>query len=227
MAETAPTITAVDYFAAGANFHEQNSNTEETKTFATVIGAYGDYACSQEYDAGDSYMSEYKYCNGTPDIDSDLSTLISKFGEVADSKCPTEMRIHFEAGESATATIDGHQHDVNPHTALDYFDCSGIIPGSSGIGVPTLITVAGTVSPVSADVTISANHIDKPGADGGHFHGQNVGPCRVSISVQYEGQVSGVTAGNWLNIVIAKSDDNQDTPTSTVTAEQFVDRVAP
>jgi hypothetical protein len=224
MSETAPTITAQNYFGAGANFHAQNSNTEETKQFATVIDASGDYACSQEFNDGDSYMSEYKYCNATPDIDIDLSTLISKFGEVADSKCPTEMRVHFEAGESATVTIDGHQHDANPHTELDNFDCSGIIPASSGVGVPTLITVAGTVSPVSADLTINANHVDKVGADGAHFHGQNIGPCRVSLSVQYEGHVSGTTAGNWLNIIVTKSDDNQDTPTSTVTCEQFVDR---
>jgi len=224
MAEAAPTITAQNYFGAGANFHAQNSSTEETKIFVPVIGADGDYACSNEFNDGDSYMSEYKYCNATPDIDSDLSTLISQFGEVADSKCPTEMRIHFEAGEAATVTIDGHQHDINPHTALDKFDCSGIIPASSGVGVPTLITVAGTASPVSADLAINANHVDKIGADGEHFHGQNIGPCRVSLSVQYEGQISGATAGNWLNIVIAKSDDNQDTPTSSLTAEQFVDR---
>jgi len=228
MAESPPTITAVDYFNAGANFHVQNSNTEETKTFSPVIGAAGDYACSQEFDDGDSYMSEYKYCSDTPDIDTDLSTLITAFGQfkTGTTGSPTEMRIHFEAGEPATVTIDGHQHDANAHAndALDEFDCSSIIPASSGIGVPTLITVTGTVSPVSADVTINANHIDKVGADGTHFHGQNIGPCRVSISVQYEGQVSGTTAGNWLNIIVAKSDDNQDTPTSTVTAEQFVDR---
>ena len=221
MAETAPTILAVDYFAAAAAFHAQNSSTEEVKTFNTVIEATGDYGCSQEFDDGDSYMSEYMYCGS--DIDTDLVTLISQFGEVADAKVPTEMRIHFEAGIAPTVTIDGHQHDTNPHTALDNFDCSGIIP-AIGVGVPDLITVAGTVSAVSADLTISANHVDKPGATGAHFHGQNVGPCRVSISVQYEGQVSGTTAGNWLNIIVGKGDDNQDTPTSSVTAEQFVDR---
>jgi len=222
--EAAPTITAVDYFAAGEEFHVQNSSTEETKQFVPVIGATGDYACSQAFDDGDTFMSEYKYCNAVPDIDTDLDVLLSQFGEVADSKCPTEIRIHFEAGEAATVTIDGHQHDTNPHTALDNFDCSGIIPASSGVGVPTLITVAGTVSPVSADLTINANHQDKIGANGAHFHGQNVGPCKVTLSVQYEGQVTGATAGDWLNIIISKSDDNQDLPTSTVTAEQHVAR---
>lgn len=226
MPETPPTITAQDYFAAPAAFHAQNSNTEETKSQAVVVAANGDYACSREFDDGDAYMSEYKYCNAVPDIDTDMTTWVTTFGDVFDSKVMTELRVHFEAGEPATGTIDGHQHDANPHVdaALDTFDCSGIIPASSGVGVPTLITVAGTVSPVSADLTINANHVDKPGADGSHFHGQNVGPCKVSLSVQYEGQVSGTTAGNWLNIIVTKSDDNQDTPTSTVTCEQYVDR---
>mgnify|MGYP007046954282 CR=1 FL=1 len=227
MPEVVPTIAAVNYFAAGANFHAQNHNTEELKTFNTVIAADGDYACSQEFDDGDSFMSEYQYCNAVPSIDADLSTLISAFGNVYGSGVQTEMRIHFEAGIAATVTIDGHQHDTNPHlvATLDLFDCSGIIPAAAGIGVPTLITVAGaTASPVSADLTINANHIDKPGATGAHWHGQNVGPCRVALSVQYEGTVTSATAGNWLNIIIANSGDNQDTPTSSLTAEQFVDR---
>ena len=228
MAESPPTITGTDYFSAPAKFHAQNSNTEETKEFYSVLQATGDYACSGEYNHGDTYMSEYAYCGGGAiDIDTDLSTLISAFGDVYGSGVQTEMRIHFEAGEPATVTNDGHQHDgAQAHVAgtLDTFDCSGIIPAASGVGVPTLITVAGTVSPVSADVTISANHQDKVGADGVHWWGQNVGPCEVSISVQYEGTVSGTTAGNWLDIRVAKSDDNQDTPTSTVTAKQYVDR---
>lgn len=228
MAETAPTITAVDYFNAAAAFKVQNSSTEELREFDPVVGANGEYACSQEYNDGDAYMSEYRYCSDTPDIDTDLGTLIEQFGAVADSKAPTEMRIHFEAGQSATVTIDGHQHDTNPHTSIVGWDASGIIPAASGIGVPTLITVAGTASPVSADLVINANHVDKMGADGEHFHGQNVGPCRVQLTVNYEGQISGATAGNWLNILISKSDDNQDTPTSSLTAEQYADQyVAP
>jgi hypothetical protein len=230
MAEAPPTILAVDYFAYGANFHPQNSSTAETKTFVPVVAADGDYACSNEWDEGDTYTTESKYCNGTPDIDTDLGTNLSEFGEfkLTATGLATEIRVHFEAGDAATVTTDGHQHDgAQAHAnglGLDKFDCSGIIPAGSGVGVPDLIVVAGTVSPVSADITFNANHIDKVGADGTHFHGQNAGPCRVSISVQYEGQVSGVTAGNWLNIIVSKSDDNQDTPTSTVTAEQFVDR---
>lgn len=223
MAESGPTITAVNYFSAGAAFHAQNSSTEEVKQFVEIIGATSNYACSQEFDDGDTYMSEYRYC-GT-DIDTDLGTLISTFGAVVDSKAPTSLRVHFEAGEAPTVTIEGHQHDTNPHTSLNTFACNGIIPALTATGVPTLITVAGTASPVSADLEFSFNHVDKVGADGTHFHGQNIGPCRASLTVNYEGQISGATAGNWLNIVIAKSDDNQDTPTSTLTAVQHIDKI--
>ena len=224
MAETAPTILAVDYFAAGAKFHEKDSNTAETKTFATVMTAAGNYACSEEYDTGDTFQSVYDYCGGAaPDIDTDLSTLVSTFGAVASAHAVDTLRVHFEAGIAADVTIDGHQHDTTPHVTLRNADVSGIIPASSGTGVPTLITVAGTVSPVSADITFSLNHVDKVGADGTHFHGQNIGPVKVEISVQYEGTVSGATAGDWLNIVIASSASNTDTPTSSVTAEQYVD----
>jgi hypothetical protein len=224
MAESAPTIEAVDYFAAAANFHVQESSTEELKEFEATIGATGNYACSQEYDEGDGYMSRYRYCNGTPDIDTDLGTLLTTFGQVADSKAVTGLRVEFRAGVSAEVTIEGHQHDSNPHTSLANADCSGIIPASSGVGVPALIAVAaGTCSPVRATLEIDAGHRDHPGADGTHFHGQNVGPVRVAITVEYEGQPTSMTAGNWLNIKIAKSNPNDETPTATVTAEQYVD----
>ena len=230
MAEAPPTILAVDYFGAGATLVEQNSNTEEVKQFIMIPAANGNYSCSSEIDEGDTFMSEYRYCGGaSPDIDTALGALITSFGDVhaAASGVQETMRVHFEAGEPATVTIDGHQHDgTQTHViaTLSLFDCSGIIPASSGKGVPELIAVTGVSSPVSADLEINANHQDKIGADGTHWHGQNVGPCRVSITVNYEGTVTAATAGSWLNIKVANSGDNQDTPTSTVTAEQFVDK---
>jgi hypothetical protein len=223
MAETAPTIAALDYFNAAAQFKVQSSETRQRKTFVPIFDASGNYSCSEEFDDGDEYMSDYRYCGGgSPDIDTHLGTLATTFGQVADSKVPTEMRVHFEAGEAAGLTIDGHQHDDNPHTSLREADASGIIPADAGVGVPELIAVTGTVSPVSADLTYTMEHVDKAGADGTHFHGQNM-RCRVSLTVNYEGLVTAATPGNWLNILITSSNPNDDTPTSVVTCEQFVD----
>jgi hypothetical protein len=47
--------------------------------------------------------------------------------------------------------------------------------------------------------------------------------CRFSLSVDYEGHPGAITAGDWLNIIVAKSNPNDDTPTATLTAEQFID----
>jgi len=223
MAETVPTIAATNFFSLGAEFGIRVADTSEFKSFAPIFDASGDYLCSEEYDEGDTYTNEADYCGGgSPDIVTDLGTLLTTFGAAANSKQPTAQEIGFSSGIPATVKIDGHQHDSNPHTALANYDCSGIIPAGSGVGVPTLITVAGTVSPVNATVGFEIEHIDKPGADGTHFEGQNM-RCRVSLSIDYAGQVSGVTAGDWLNIVVAKSNPNDDTPTCTLTAEQWID----
>ena len=223
MAETAPTISVDDVLGLGAGFEAQNSGNEETGDFDVVVGATSNYACSREHNTGDAKPFSYRYCSASPDIDGDLDALMTAFGDVINSLAVNDLSIQFEAGIAATISGNAHQHDANPHTALRSADVSGIIPASSGVGVPTLITVAGTVSPVSATLTFEPNHVDKIGADGGHFHGQNIGPCRVSLSVQYEGLVTSATAGDWLNIKIVTSKDNQDTPTSSLTAEQFVD----
>ena len=224
MPEAAPVITVTDHFTSpSAGLHAQSGSTEQTSELAVVVKATGDYACSQQKDDGDTYSNEYKYCGGgSPDIATALGVWLTTFGQVSNAKAMTEMRVHFEAGEAATVSIDGHQHDTNPHTTQANWSLAGIIPAASGVGVPTLITVAGTVTPVSADLTVTVNHQDKIGATGAHFWGQNVGPCNVALSVQYEGLVTAATAGNWLNIKIASANENSSTPTSSVTAEQFI-----
>jgi hypothetical protein len=45
--------------------------------------------------------------------------------------------------------------------------------------------------------------------------------------VDYEGTVTGVTAGSWLNVLYSTANANTDTPTSNVTAEQYVDLALP
>jgi len=136
--------------------------------------------------------------------------------------------VTFEAGIQASVEIEGHQHDDNPHVidTLRQADVSGVIPAASGLGVPDLIVVTGDVSPVSATVSFEMEHVDKTGADGTHFTGQNM-RCRVSLSIDYEGHPTGVTAGDWLNIILAKSNPNDDTPTATLTAEQWIDVAEP
>jgi len=225
MAEIVPTIQSTNHFSLAASFGIKSSETSEFQSFNPVFDADGNYLCSAEWDTGDTFSMDADYCGGgSPDIVTALGTILSTFGDVENSGLITKLDVMFAAGIQANVKIEGHQHDTNPHVdgTLRTADCSSIIPASSGLGVPTLITVAGDVSPVNATVSFEMEHVDKPGADGVHFSGQNM-RCRVSLSIDYEGQPSGVTAGDWLNIILAKSNPNDDTPTATLTAEQFVD----
>ena len=225
MAEIVPTIAATNHFGLAASFGTTASETQEFQAFNPVFDANGNYLCSATYDTGDNFTMEADYCGGgSPDIVTALGTLLTTFGEVATAGPVLKLDATFAAGIQANVKLEGHQHDANPHliSTLRTADVSGVIPASSGLGVPALITVAGDVSPVNATVSFEMEHVDKPGATGVHFAGQNI-RCRVSLSIDYEGQVTGVTAGDWLNIIVAKSNPNDDTPTSTLTAEQWID----
>jgi hypothetical protein len=105
------------------------------------------------------------------------------------------------------------------------FDVSGLIPATSGLGIPALIVAAGeaagTASRNGASLDISMNHIDKEGNDG-HFIGESI-TCRADLSVDYEGVAGTTTAGSWLQILQAVADDNENPDTSSVTAHQFID----
>jgi hypothetical protein len=223
MAEITPAIEVENFFSMGSEFNMERAETAEAKQFTTRFAANGDYACSAEYDLRKDYTNEWNYCSGSPNIASDLGGLASSFGSVVNEKLPTKLEIVFEAGVGATGTIEGHQHDSNPHASgLTNYSLSGVIPASSGVGVPTLITVAGDVSPVRATITFEIEHVDKPGADGGHFAGQNI-RCHCTANIEYEGLVTGVTEGDWLNVLVTTNEENSTTPTSTVSCEQWID----
>lgn len=221
MAEIVVPIEATNLFNLGAYFHTRASTSTPFKTFNLVLGATGDRACSQEYDTGINYNQVAGYCNSSPNIVTDLGTFLTTLGAVQNSILPTSIQIEFAAGVAAIVTIDGHQHDTNPHTTgLQTWNVSDVIPASSGIGVPTLITVTGDVSPTRATVTFSFDHKDVPGATGVHFAGENItGKC--TISIDYIGQPASVTAGDWLNIIQTNSDSNMDQDTANITAEQY------
>jgi len=223
MAEVAPIIATPNFFSLDAAFG-LNAGTETVfQSFATAFDGDGNYLCSEEYDTGINYANSAKYCGGAiPDIVTSLGIMLSTFGVVVNSKQPTKLDIGFEAGVQATLDVEGHQHDDNPHTALNTFDCSGIIPALSGSGVPVLIVITGDADPVTASVSFEIEHIDKPGADGTHFEGQNM-RCHVTLSVDYAGQPATVVSGDWLNVILVKSNPNDDTPTASVTAEQWID----
>ena len=225
MSEITPVIAAENYASLVAAFGIKSSDTTEFKSFNPVFDANGNYLCSAEYDSGDTFSLEADYCGGgLPDIATGLGALLTAFGDVAGVAVWPKIDVTFVAGIQASVKLEGHQHDTNPHivATLRTADVSSVIPGASGLGVPSLITVTGDVSPLNATVGFEMEHVDKPGADGVHFAGQNM-RCKVSLSIDYEGVVGSPTAGNWLNIIVASTNPNDDTPTSSLTAEQYID----
>ena len=228
MPETVPVIAGTNHFSLDTMFGTSAASAVEEQEFAIAKSGTGNFLCGNALDKKTNYSQEAAYCGGeSPDIATDLDTLATAFGGVVNSIVPTSIRLHFEAGKHATVSIEGHNHAVNAHTTgMREADWSSVIPASAGVGVPTFLTVAGTCSPISADLTVELEHIDKIDADGDHFGGQNT-MCKVTLSVDYEGTVSGATAGSWLNVLISNSSGNEDTPTSNVTAEQYFDSALP
>ncbi len=227
MAEITPVCTPTDVFSLGALFGTQESSDTEEQDFNVVFEADGDYLISSEYNDITSYSQRARYGDATPDIKTDLATKLTTFGDVEGSGVITSLEVEFVAGEMAAVNVTGHQHATVPHVdgTLNTYNVSGALPAAAGLGVPVLIVVTGDVSPVRATVTFEiVNHIDKIGADGTHFSGQNMS-CRCAISVEYEGLVTGQTAGDWLNILVAENKVNTDTPTSTLTAEQYFAKI--
>ena len=225
MPEFTPTIEADNHASLSEAFGIKSSEKTEFKSFNPVFNGSGNYLCSAEYDKGHTYSMDADYCGGgSPDIVTALGVLLSAFGDVANSIYWPKIDVTFAAGIQASVKLDGHQHTENPHleATLRTADVSGVIPAESGLGVPSLITVTGDVSPVNATVSFEMEHVDKPGAAGTHFLAQNI-RCHVTCSIDYENIASSPTAGNWLNIIIASSSPNDDTPTSTLTAEQWID----
>lgn len=217
-------------FSLGASFHAQSSSTEEFSTEELALSAIGNKACTNVHNLGTNYTATYLYC-GT-DLATDLGTIVTTFGAVVNGILPTGLDLSFSVGAQAEVTLTGHNHAVNAHDGTNppnTFDVSGLIPASSGLGVPNFITVAGeTASPATASrsaatLSIAVNHIDAEG-NAGHFVGESI-TCRADLSVDYEGVAGAETAGSWLQILQTTNDGNGATDTSNVTAHQFIDAI--
>ena len=225
MAELTPAISPEDYFNVPATFEVTSSSAAEDKQSNEALAANGDLFCFAEYDVKTNYTQDMVYCGGaSPNIATALGTKITAFGNLETPALLTQMTVSFSAGIQATVSFEGHQHAVNPHvvSTLELASIAGAIPASSGLGVPDLIVAAGDISPIEGSVAFSCEHIDKVGADGGHFAGQNR-TFKCELSVSYEGTVTGTTAGNWVDIKVTTSKENTDTPTSSLTAKQYFD----
>ena len=233
MADKSVSIGASNLFGAGANFFAQTSESPHQRDMANMLDASGNVECETGINNRTEYSGNYAYCNATPAIGTDLATLVSTFGAVADSKLVTALNINFTAGQYATVDITGHNHDSNPHTAsvAGVSDVSTAVPASAGFGVPDFGITLGTDStPISASLSFSLNHIDENDADGEHWVGTNTTP-RAELSMEFLGLPTSVTVAaietdlgaGWLVDSNGASDGNQELDHFTLTAHKHFD----
>ena len=216
-----------------AGFHAQSSTTDAYSSEELVLSAIGNKSCTNEHNKGSNYSVTYKYCGIT--LRSNIGTFATTFGKVVGTgsaaKVMTGMTLNFPGpGQQTEVTIVGHSHQTNNHSATtnppNTFNVLALIPAATGLGIPSLITVAGesaTASRMSASLDFSMNHIDKE-ANSGHFVGESI-TCRADLSVDYEGVAGTITAGSWLQILATAADAAEDTDTSGITAHQFIDAI--
>ena len=231
----ANTMEASTLFGMGANFNPQNSNSDLRLDAANIMDATGNNQCETMTNERTEYANSFAYCNTTPAIVTDLATLLTKFGDVHDSKKVDTLTINFEKGQYATVDVAGHNHSDEPHVAGlpdGYCDVSStdVIPAGAGFGVPDWTIVMGAnATPISATVAFSGNHIDREGADGNHWHGKTT-TYRAELTLTTEGVPTSITvaaietdATGWTVDSINATDGNQDFDGYVFTMHRFFD----
>lgn len=226
MADAVVDLAASDLFSLGGNFHAQRSTTEHVQTSTPTLDSAGNEQCETMVGGMTNYECEYEYCNAIPAIGTDLSTFLTAFGGVSNSKIVTRLEIGFSAGKNATVKITGHNHDANAHsTGTGAANVSAAVPSGAGFGVPTFTGVTlGTVStPIEATLVFEMNHVDRDGSAGTHFVGKNITP-KATVSVKYQGvPTTAQPMTDWTTDTYGSGDANTDFDTYTVTAHRWFD----
>jgi len=234
MADKSVNLGGSNLFGAGAQLFAQTSSSIHTREMANMLDAAGNVECETGISNMTTYENSFAYCKATPDIKTDLGTLLTKFGVVADSKAPTALTINFSAGEYATVDITGHNHDNNAHawTTTEYADVSAAVPASSGFGVPNFgLTVGANSTPISASIAFSLNHIDENDAGGEHWVGTNT-TFRAEMTLELLGLPTSQTVAaiesnltGWTVDTNGGNDGNQELDKFTITAHRHFNKV--
>lgn len=221
-----PTILGTDLFSLGGNFHVQSSSSNHLDDASNILDASGNVQCETMIYGRTEYSVEYRYCNGTPDIATDLGSFLTTFGKVANSIVPTGMTITFQPGEYATVSIQGVQYDENAIGALDIAgsNVAAAVPASAGFGVPTLTGVTlGDAEKAGLTLTFSCNHVSRPGGDGNHFISRSI-TYRAEGTAEYVGiPTTWTTVTGWTTDSYDESDSNQDFEAATWTGHRHFD----
>ena len=233
MADKSVNLGGSDLFSLGAtNFSPQTSESPHQRDAANIMDAVGNVECETMINNRTEYTNNFAYCNAVPAIGTDLGTILTTFGAVADSKLVTAVTINFTSGAYATVDITGHNHDNNAHASSDagVANVSSAVPSGAGFGVPDYGLTVGTDStPISSTLSFSLNHIDEPDAAGEHLVGKNT-TVRVEMSLELLGVPTSVTVAaiesdltGWTVDTNGGADGNQQLDTFNITAHRHYD----
>lgn len=228
-------INATDHFGLGANFHPQSSSAVTSFDPRNIKDENGNYECETMTGERTEYSTTYRYCNGTPDIATDLGGALTAFGYVLNSNGATEdmfvtsMSISFADGEYAEVTINGIAYaDGTMPTATTGLvaDVSAAVPADSGFGVPTLsgVTLGTDAAATSLTINFSNNHIMATDGAGDFFVGQNIS-FMASADAEYTGVPSSYTAPTgWTRDSSTAADANEGFDTSSWSGHRYFDK---
>lgn len=228
-------INATDHFGLGANFHPQSSSVATSEERKNILDENGNLECESMVGPKSEYSTTYAYCNGTPDIKTDLGTILTSFGYVLSSGGATEnmfvtgLTINFNDGEYAEVSMTGvaYGDGTMPAAATGIVsDVSTAVPASAGFGAPTLTGVTlGTDAAVSSvSISFSLNHIMATDGNGDFFVGQNI-TYEASADAEYTGVPSSyTTVTNWTTDSYTAADGNENFDTVSWSGHRNFDK---
>jgi hypothetical protein len=215
-------INATDHFGLGANFHPQTSSAETTFERRNIKDENGNFECETMVMEMTNYSTTYRYCNATPAIGTDLSTMLTAFGYVTtgatENMFVTGLTISFADGEYADVQITGVAYGdgtmPNATTGL-VANVSAAVPAGAGFGVPALagVTLGTNAANASLSISFANNHVVSTDGDGNFFVANNIS-FESSCSAEYTGvptTIEPVTGWTTDSNSLADSNENHDT----------------
>lgn len=221
---------ATNLFAAAAQFFASASESKTISDQSNMKDAVGNIECETMINGRTEYRNTFNYCNAAPAIGTDLATLLTKFGDVHDSKKVTELTVTFKAGEYAVVEIVGHNHDANAHaagTTDGYADASALIPSGAGFGVPTWTgqNAGSNSSAIEATLRLFCTHHDRVGAAGTHFVGNSI-TFGAELTIKWVGVPTVALPTGWTQDDVPTGDHSEDFDEHTIRCHKWLDRAA-
>ena len=217
-------ILATDVFALGGDFEAQDSSIDAQATRASAKGANGDEVANQLHDHKTAVNCNYLYkaASGSIDVD-DLY-----IGKVSGGYHIDQIQVAYSSTSWPKVTVTGHNHDDNPHADASMVEIKPSLTLPAGWGVcPGLFANSSLVSScVSANYTLSANHVDVLDCEGEHLAGDNSDGMEA-VTAQYYG-VPTLTLTGWQQTSDNATDSNADFDQTSINVTRAVARyVAP